>query len=123
MATNVRVVFLMLVFALCMPGVAQAMNKGELIDAVADKSGIDRAAASRAVDAVLGSIAGSLRAGEDVALVGFGTFQVKHRAREWAAERPSFLVFLVVSDDFLNDEIQESLGEVGVQVGPYRQVF
>ena len=34
-----------------------------------------------------------------------------------------FLVFLVVSDDFLNDEIQESLGEIGVQIGLFRQVF
>lgn len=34
-----------------------------------------------------------------------------------------FLVFLVVSDDFLNDEIQESLGKIGVQVGPFRQIF
>ena len=29
----------------------------------------------------------------------------------------------VVSDDFLNDEIQESLGEIGVQIGLIRQVF
>jgi hypothetical protein len=34
-----------------------------------------------------------------------------------------FLVFLVVSDDFLNDEVQESLGKIGVQVGPFRQIF
>ena len=34
-----------------------------------------------------------------------------------------FLVFLVVSDDFLNDEIQESLGKIGVQVGPFCQIF
>ena len=34
-----------------------------------------------------------------------------------------FLVFLVVSDDFLNDEIQDSLGKVGVQIRRFRQVF
>jgi hypothetical protein len=32
-------------------------------------------------------------------------------------------MFPVVSDDFLNDEIQKSLGEIGVQIGLFRQVF
>jgi DNA-binding protein HU-beta len=56
------------------------MNKGELIEAVSGSSGLSRAEAAKAVDAVLGSITKTLAEGGSVALVGFGTFQVKARA-------------------------------------------
>ena len=54
------------------------MNKNDLINAVAE-TGITKADATNAVDAVLGAIVSSLKAGEDVRLVDFGTFSVKHR--------------------------------------------
>ncbi len=56
------------------------MNKAELIDAVAEASEISKAAATRAVDAVIDNIANSLKKNEQVTLVGFGTFTVRHRA-------------------------------------------
>ena len=56
------------------------MNKGELIDAVAGAAGLSRADATKAVDAVLDSIQGTLSNGGSVSLVGFGTFSVKARA-------------------------------------------
>ncbi|MEM6820125.1 MAG: HU family DNA-binding protein [Pseudomonadota bacterium] len=56
------------------------MNKGDLIDAVASAADISKADAGKAVDAVLESITGSLKKGDSVSLVGFGTFSVKHRA-------------------------------------------
>jgi len=56
------------------------MNKGELIEAVADSAGLSKADASRAVDAVVDSITGALSKGQTVSLVGFGTFAVKKRA-------------------------------------------
>jgi DNA-binding protein HU-beta len=56
------------------------MNKAELVDAVASAANLSKADAGRAVDAVTGSIASSLSNGEQVAVVGFGTFSVKHRA-------------------------------------------
>ncbi len=56
------------------------MNKGELIEAVAGRAGLSRADATKAVDAVLDSIQGTLAAGGSVSLVGFGTFTVKARA-------------------------------------------
>jgi len=56
------------------------MNKGELIDAVSNQTGLAKADATRAVDAVLDSITGALKAGDSVAIVGFGTFVVKTRA-------------------------------------------
>ncbi len=56
------------------------MNKAELVDAVASAANLSKADAGRAVDAVVGSISSSLSNGEQVAVVGFGTFSVKHRA-------------------------------------------
>ena len=56
------------------------MNKTELIDAIAASADIPKAAAGRALDAVVDSITGALKKGDSVALVGFGTFAVKERA-------------------------------------------
>ena len=56
------------------------MNKAELIDAVAEASDISKAAATRAVDAVIDNISGALKKSEQVTLVGFGTFTVRDRA-------------------------------------------
>jgi DNA-binding protein HU-beta len=56
------------------------MNKGDLIESVADDAGLSKADAARAVDAVVGAITGALKKGSQVSLVGFGTFSVKRRA-------------------------------------------
>ena len=56
------------------------MNKAELIDAVAEGADISKAAATRAVDTMFDSITNSLKQGDQVTLVGFGTFSVKERA-------------------------------------------
>jgi len=56
------------------------MNKGELIDAVSTQSGLAKAEATRAVDAVFDAISTALKANDSVSLVGFGTFAVKARA-------------------------------------------
>ncbi len=56
------------------------MNKSELIDAIAASADISKAAAGRALDAVINSVTGALKDGEQVVLVGFGTFSVKERA-------------------------------------------
>lgn len=55
------------------------MTKHECIDAVAERTGMSKREAGDAVDAVLGAITDALRGGEKVALVGFGTFEVKQR--------------------------------------------
>ena len=55
------------------------MNKGDLIDRVSADAGISKAQADRAIDSVLGGITDSLRKGERVTLVGFGTFAVSQR--------------------------------------------
>ena len=56
------------------------MNKTELTDAVAEATEITKADAARAVDAVLGTITDTLAGGEQVGIVGFGTFLVRDRA-------------------------------------------
>ena len=56
------------------------MTKSELIDAVAEKAGLNKADAAKALSATLESVTDALKAGEKVALIGFGTFSVSLRA-------------------------------------------
>ncbi len=56
------------------------MNKNDLVAAVATGTGFSKADSAKAVDSVFDSITGSLGNGEEVRLVGFGTFNVVHRA-------------------------------------------
>lgn len=54
------------------------MNKTDLINAIAAE-GLSKADSKKALDAVLNSIAGALKEGDKVALIGFGTFSVTER--------------------------------------------
>jgi DNA-binding protein HU-beta len=56
------------------------MNKGELVDAIASEAKITKADAQRALEAFLSVTAKSLKKGEKVTLVGFGTFSIAKRA-------------------------------------------
>ncbi|MFM2065791.1 MAG: hypothetical protein RLZZ584_700 [Pseudomonadota bacterium] len=56
------------------------MNKADLIEAIAVHADISKAAAGRALDATINSIQSSLKKGDVVTLVGFGTFSVGKRA-------------------------------------------
>jgi DNA-binding protein HU-beta len=56
------------------------VNKSELIDAIAASADIPKAAAGRALDATVDAITNALKEGDQVVLVGFGTFAVKERA-------------------------------------------
>lgn len=56
------------------------MNKSELVANVADKAGLGKKEAEKAVLAVFDSIEGALKEGDKVQLIGFGTFEVKERA-------------------------------------------
>ena len=55
------------------------MNKAEIIDAIARHADISKAAAGRALDATIGAITTSLKQGDIVTLVGFGSFYVGKR--------------------------------------------
>ncbi|MHA1539190.1 MAG: HU family DNA-binding protein [Alphaproteobacteria bacterium] len=55
------------------------MNKNELVSAVAESSELTKADAARAVDAVIEAVSASLSSGEEVRLIGFGTFSVAQR--------------------------------------------
>ena len=56
------------------------MNKSELVDVVADAADLSKAAASKVLETVLDTITSTLARGEQVVLIGFGTFTVKERA-------------------------------------------
>lgn len=56
------------------------MNKAELIDAMAEKAGLSKADAKRALDAFIDTTAGALKKKDRVSLVGFGSFSVSERA-------------------------------------------
>ena len=56
------------------------MNKSELVDAIASESVLTKEQAAKAVNAFTASVPGALERGDDVVLVGFGTFSVKERA-------------------------------------------
>lgn len=56
------------------------MNKSELISAMAAEAGLSKADSKRALDAFIASVTKALKAGDKVALVGFGTFSVMERA-------------------------------------------
>ncbi len=56
------------------------MNKSQLIDKIAADVNISKAAAGRVVDTFISSVSDALKDGDDVVLVGFGTFTVRERA-------------------------------------------
>jgi DNA-binding protein HU-beta len=56
------------------------VNKSELIEHIANKSDISKAAATRALESIIDAVKSSLKKGKPVSLVGFGTFDVSKRA-------------------------------------------
>ena len=56
------------------------MNKTELITALAGKSGLSKKDSELALNALVGTVEDTLKKGEKVVLVGFGTFEVRSRA-------------------------------------------
>ena len=56
------------------------MNKSELINAIAEKSGLSKVDSKKALDATLETIAEEVKEGGKVVLVGFGTFSVSERS-------------------------------------------
>jgi len=56
------------------------MNKTELIDSIAEKSGLTKKDSEKALNAIIGSIEEALTSNEKVQLIGFGSFEVKQRA-------------------------------------------
>jgi DNA-binding protein HU-beta len=62
------------------------MNKSEFISAVAAKAGLSKVDAKKAVDAYAEVVADALKAGDKVALIGFGTYAVSERAERQGIE-------------------------------------
>jgi DNA-binding protein HU-beta len=56
------------------------MNKSDLINAIAEQANLSKADAGRCLEALINTIETTLKAGDAITLVGFGSFQVKARA-------------------------------------------
>ena len=56
------------------------MNKNELISSIANETGLTKTDAAKAVDAFVAAISSALKSGDEVRLVGFGTFAVSKRS-------------------------------------------
>lgn len=56
------------------------MNKTQLVEQIAANADLSKASAGRALDALIEAVGGALASGDQVALVGFGTFSVRTRA-------------------------------------------
>jgi DNA-binding protein HU-beta len=56
------------------------MNKAELIEQIASQSGLSKADSKKALDALTGAITGSLKKGDKISLVGFGSFSKSKRS-------------------------------------------
>lgn len=56
------------------------MNKAELVDTIAEKTGTTKKVAEAQLEALIDAISASLKKGEKVQLVGFGSFEVRKRA-------------------------------------------
>jgi DNA-binding protein HU-beta len=56
------------------------MNKSELVSAIAEKAGLTKAQSAAALDATVSAITEAMSKGDQVAIIGFGTFKVGERA-------------------------------------------
>lgn len=56
------------------------MNKAELINAIAAESGLSKTDSKKALDAFIATVSNTLKAGDKISLVGFGTFSVSERS-------------------------------------------
>ncbi len=61
-------------------GRGMIVNKNELATAVSDDTGMTKADSAKAVDAVFDAITAALKNGDDCRIIGFGNFEVSHRA-------------------------------------------
>jgi DNA-binding protein HU-beta len=59
--------------------VGKTWNKGDLVDAVAEKSGLSKKDAAAAVEAMVETVVGALKNKDKVQLTGFGSFEVRER--------------------------------------------
>lgn len=56
------------------------MNKSQLVDKISEEADLSKAAAGRALDSFIDAVSEALQSGEQVSLVGFGTFLLRERA-------------------------------------------
>jgi len=94
-------------------GSVLAMNKAELIDAMAKDAGLSRADAGNVLNAFVGATSDALKKGDRIALVGFGTFSVtRHMSSSSACHVTREVTFIPASTFNASDSTQETNVEV-----------
>ncbi len=81
------------------------MNKTEFIDAMADSADISKAAAGRAFDAAVSAITEALKSGDQVSLIGFGTFMVSERSARQGRNPQTGETIQIKASKFLHSKL------------------
>ena len=75
------------------------MNKTEFVDAVAESADVPKATAAKVIDSMISTVGDALKAGDQVTLVGFGTFLVRKReARQGRNPRTGDMIQIAASN-------------------------
>ena len=88
------------------------MNKAELIDAIAGDSGLTKADAKKALDAFLSVATSTLKSGDKITLIGFGTFSVIERAARTGRNPRTGAILNVPQKKVVRFKPGSELGEV-----------
>ncbi len=87
------------------------MNKGDVINRIAEDAGINKAEATDALNSVLDSIKSTLKDGKKVTLVGFGTFSVSHRAERQGRNPQTGAAITIKAKNLVKFKAGKELGE------------
>ena len=87
------------------------MNKGDLINKLAADCDFSKEQAKSAVECVLGSIEGALKAGEKAAFIGFGTFSVNHRPERQGINPATKQPITIKAKNVIKFKAGKALGE------------
>jgi DNA-binding protein HU-beta len=87
-------------------------NKSELINSIAEKSGLSKADSKKALDAFIASVSEELKAGGKIALVGFGTFSVTQKAARKGVNPRTKAVIEIAAKKVVKFKAGAELGEL-----------
>jgi len=87
------------------------MNKGDVINRIAEDAGISKSEATDALNSVLDSIKNTLKDGKKVTLVGFGTFSVSHRAERQGRNPQTGAAITIKAKNLVKFKAGKELGD------------
>lgn len=87
------------------------MNKGDVINKIAEDAGISKSEATDALNSVLDSVKETLKDGKKVTLVGFGTFSISHRAERQGRNPQTGAAITIKAKNLVKFKAGKELGE------------